>query len=223
VYKVRAPTLFPTALTYRPRLTRINERLERELSELRAVVVLSPASKVSPVSFIRSPPLPTVSPSGFSVRSSGERDMDISSTPLHLPSTLPDEEDQAHNHLSDFEFFLGHTQPPAPDNSSMNAEPSGNGPTHPDSEGGISRSTNRPSSAPPDIDDTRPSALLSPFQLAVSLPPRSRSVEPRPGSQERMVEIQRELDMVNEDLVTKDKNLNELRELVDRLKDQATS
>ena len=38
-----------------------------------------------------------------------------------------------------------------------------------------------------------------------------------------MVEIQRELDMVNEDLVTKDKNLNELRELVDRLKDQATS
>ena len=215
------------SLIYRSRLTRINERLERDLSELRAIVDASPASKISSISFIRSPALPspalpTVSPSGFSVRSSGERDMDISSTPLHLPSTLSDEEGQAHNHLSDFEFFLGPTQPPSPNNSSMNAEPSGNEPTHPDSqEGGISRSANRPSSAPPDIDDTHPSALLSPFQLSTSLPPRSRSVEPRSERQERILEIQRELDTVNDDLVTKNKDLNELRELVHRLKDQA--
>ena len=221
-----APSILCRSLIYRSRLTRINERLERELSELRAIVEASPASKISSISFIRSPALlspalPAISPSGFSFRSSGERDMDISSTPLHLPSTLPDEECQPHNHLSDFEFFLGHTQPPAPDNSSMNAEPSRDEPTHTNpQEGGISRSANRPSSAPP--DDTHPSVLLSPFQLSTSLPPRSRSVEPRSGRQERMLEIQRELDTVNDDLVAKNKDLDELRELVNRLKDQAT-
>ena len=221
-----APSILYCPLNYRSRLTRINERLERELSELRAIVDASPASKVSSISFIRSPALrspalPTVSPSGFSVRSSGERDMDISSTPLHLSSTLPDEEGHAHNHLSDFEFFLGQTQPPAPDNSSMNAEPSRNEPTHSNSqESGINRSANRPSSAPP--DDTHPPVLLSPFQLSTSLPPRSRSVEPPSRRQERMLEIQRELDTVNEDLVAKNKDLGELRELVNRLKDQTT-
>jgi len=215
------------SLIHHSRLTRINERLERELSELRAGVDVSPASNISSISFIRSPALrspalPTVSPSGFSVRSSGERDMDISSTPLHLFSTLPDEEGQAQNHLSDFEFFLGHAQPPAPDNSSMNAEPSRNETVHPDSqECGISRSANRPSSAPPNIDDTHPSVLLSPFQLSTSLPPRSRSVEPRLGRQERILEIQHELDVVNEDLVAKNRDFDELRELVNRLKDQA--
>ena len=37
-----------------------------------------------------------------------------------------------------------------------------------------------------------------------------------------MPEIQRELDIINEDLATKTKDFNELRELVDRLKDQVT-
>jgi hypothetical protein len=46
------------------------------------------------------------------------------------------------------------------------------------------------------------------------------SVEPRSGRQERMLEIRRELDIANEDLATKNKDLNELRELVDRLKDR---
>ena len=182
----------------------------------------SPSSNVSTISSIRSPALPTISPSGFSIRSSGERDMDISSTPLHFSSTLPDEEDRGHNRLSDFEFFLGHTQPPAPSNSSMDAEPSGNNPTHPSSRGGTGHPTNRPASAPPNIDDTHPPALLSPFQLSTSLPPRSESAEPRSRRQERMPEIQRELDIINEDLVTKNKDLNELRELVNRLKDQVT-
>ena len=146
--------------------------------------------------------------------------MEISSTPLHFSSALPDEGDNDHNNISDFEFFLGHTQGPAPNNSSMNAEPSGNDSTHPNSQaGGIGPSTNRPSSAPPDIDDTHPSALLSPFQLSTSLPPRSKSVEPRSGRQERILGIQRELDIANEDLASKNKDLNELRELADRLKD----
>ena len=123
--------------------------------------------------------------------------MDISSTPLHRLSRLPDE-DHDHNRLSDFEFFLGHTQPPAPENSSMNAEPSGNDPTHPNPQEGRNRySKNRPSSAPPDINDTHPSALLSPFELPASLPPRSNSAEPRPGGQG--LEIQRELDITNDD------------------------
>jgi len=148
--------------------------------------------------------------------------MEISSTPLHRSFTLPDE-DSNHNRLSDFELFLGHTQPPAPENSSMNAEPSGNDPTYPDSQdSGNGKSTNRPCSAPPDIDDTHPPALLSPFQLSASLPPRSRSVEPSPAGEERILEIQRELDVANEDLVTKNKDFDELRQLVDRLKDRAT-
>ena len=148
--------------------------------------------------------------------------MDISSTPLHRSFTLPDE-DHDPNRLSDFELFLGHTQPPAPENSSMNAEASGNDPTYPNSQdGGNGRSKNRPSSAPPDIDDTRPSGLLSPFQLSTSLPPRSKSVEPFSAGQGRVLEIQRELDVANEDLAAKKKDFNELRELVDRLKDQAT-
>lgn len=149
--------------------------------------------------------------------------MEISSTPLHFPSILPDEEDHDRNHLSDFEFFLGHTHPPAPDNSSMNAEPSGNDPAHSNNqESEVDRSMDRPSSAPPDLDDTYPSALLSPFRLASPPPPRSRSVEPRSGRRERMLEIQRELDIANEDLATKNKDLNSMRELVDRFKDQVT-
>jgi len=217
------PSVFCPALINCPRLTRINERLERELSELRAIA--SSVSGASPISFIRSPTpqspaLPTVSPGDFSVRSSGERDMDISSTPLHFPSALPHEH-QDHDRLSDFEFYLGHTQPPAPNNSSMNAEPSGNDPTHPNSEGaGISRSTDRPSSAPPDIDNTHLSILLSPCQPSGSLPPRSKSVEPRSGRQERIREIQQELDIANEDLATKNKNLDDLREQVNCLKDR---
>ena len=148
--------------------------------------------------------------------------MEISSTPLHHPSTLPDG-DHDHDRLSDFEFFLGNTQPPAPGNSSMNAEPSGNDQTLPNSQGrGNGHSINRPSSAPPDIDDTHASALLSPFQLSASHPPRSKSVEPRSRGQERMLEIQRELDIANEGLATKNEDFNELRELVDRLKDRVT-
>jgi len=199
----------------------MNERLERELSELRAIA--SPVSGASSISDIRSPAPqspapPAVSPSGFSVRSSGERDMDISPTPLHFPPTLPHEH-QDHDRLSDFEFYLGDNQPPTPKISSMNAEPSGNDPTHPSSqEAGISHPTDRPSSAPP--DDTHLSILLSPFQLSASLPPRSKSVEPRSRRQERILEIQRELDVANEDLTTKNKNLGELRELVSRLKDR---
>ena len=50
--------------------------------------------------------------------------MDISSTPLHRISMFPEEE-RDHNHLSDFELFLGHTQPFVPENSSTNAESSG--------------------------------------------------------------------------------------------------
>lgn len=148
--------------------------------------------------------------------------MDISSTPLHYTSTLPDE-DHDHNRLSDFGFFLGYTQPPAPESSSMNAEPSGNDPTHPDlREGEMSRSVDRPSSAPPEVNVTHPSTLLSPFQLSASLPSRSESVEPRSGRQERMLEIQRELGIANGDLATKTRDLNELQELVNRLKDQTT-
>lgn len=114
--------------------------------------------------------------------------MEISSTPLHHPFTLSDE-DRDHNQLSDLEFFPGHTQPPAPESSSMNAEPSGNDPTYPNSQDdGGGPSTNRPSSAPPDMDDTHPTALLSPFQLSVSPPRRSKSVEPRSDSQERIPE-----------------------------------
>ena len=219
------PYIFCRLLIHFARLTRVNERLERELSELRAAIGASPASKGSSISFIRSPALqpptlPLVSPSAFSVRSSGERDMDISSTPLHFPSTLPDEEDRDRNHLSDFEFFLGHAQPPAPNNSSMNVELSGNNTIHPNSQSGETKHPDRPSSAPPDTDDTHPSALLSPFQLSASLPSRSKSVEPPSGYQERVLEIQRELDIVNEDLATKNKDLNELRELANRLTDQ---
>ena len=148
--------------------------------------------------------------------------MDISPTPFHLSHTLPDE-DSGHNRLSDFELFLGHTQPPAPENSSMNAEPSGNDPTYPKSQDdGNGHSKIRSSSAPPDIDDTYPSALLSPFQLSAPLPPRSKSVEPSSAGQERILEIRRELNIANEDLTAKNKDFNELRELVDRLKDRAT-
>lgn len=148
--------------------------------------------------------------------------MDISSTPLHRTSTFP-EEDHDHNHLSDFELFLGHTQPPAPESSSMNAEPSGDDPTHLNSQGsGNGDSTIRPSSAPPDIDDTHRPALLSPFQLSASLPPRSKSIEPSSGGRERMQEVQRELEVANEDLANKNEDLSGLRELVDRLKDQVT-
>jgi hypothetical protein len=94
--------------------------------------------------------------------------MDIS-TPLRSSSSLPN------NHLSDFEFFLGRSPPPAPTNSSMNAEPPGDSAVNPGSqEAGNSYLRNRPSSAP----DTHPSILLSPFQLSTSLPPRSRSAEP---------------------------------------------
>jgi hypothetical protein len=46
------------------------------------------------------------------------------------------------------------------------------------------------------------------------------SVEPRSGCQERMLEIRREMCIADEDLATKNKDLDELRELVDRLKDQ---
>ena len=102
----------------------------------------------------------------------------------------------------------------------MNVELSGSNTTHPNSQGGGTNHPDRPSSAPPDIDDTHPSALLSPFQLSASLPSRSKSVEPRSGHQERMLEIQRELDIVNENLATKNKDLNELRELANRLTDQ---
>lgn len=148
--------------------------------------------------------------------------MDISSTPLHRTSTFP-EEDRDHNHLSDIDLFLGHTHPPAPENSSMNAEPSGGNQTHFSSQGsGNGDSTNRPSSAPPNIDDTHRPALLSPFQLSASLPPRSKSIEPSTGGEERIREVQRELEVASEDLANKSENLNELRELVDRLKDQVT-
>lgn len=163
-----------------PRLIHINERLEREIAELRAAA--SPASRRSSITFarspaLRSPALPTVSPGGFSVRSSGERDMDIS-TPFRSSTSLPD------NRLSDFDFFLGHTQPPAPNNSSMDVEPPGDDTANPGSQGArISYSRNRPSSAP-NIDDTYPPTLSSPFQLAASLPPRSKSAEPPSGPQE---------------------------------------
>jgi len=171
---------------------RVNERLERELSELRAITspVSRTASSASPSRSParRSPVLPTVSPNAFSARSSGERDMEISSTPLHHPFTFPDE-DHDRNRLSDLELFLGHTQSPAPEHSSMNPEPSGNDPTYSNSQdGGGDRSTNRPSSAPPDMDDTHPAALLSPFQLSAPLPRRSKSVEPRSASQDRIPE-----------------------------------
>ena len=79
-------------------------------------------------------------------------------------------------------------------------------------------SINRPSPAPPDIDDTHRPAPLSPFQLSVSLPPRHKSIEPRSGGQEPMQEMQRELDVVNEDLADECEGLDELRELVGRLK-----
>ena len=159
-----------------PRLTRINECLDRELSELRAVI--SPVSRASSISFFRSPAprtpaLPTVSPSGFSVRSSGERDMDISFTPLHFPSTLPDE-DRDHNRLPD------------PNNTSMNPEPPGDNTMNPSSPEVDSK--DRPSSAPPDIDDNHLSVLLSPFQLSASLPPRSKSTEPPSRSREQRPE-----------------------------------
>ncbi|KAF9646528.1 hypothetical protein BDM02DRAFT_3188740 [Thelephora ganbajun] len=179
------------------RLTRINERLERELSELRAFA--SPVSRTGSISFIRSPAhrspaLPVVSPSSFSVRSSGERDMDISSTPLYFSSTLPDE-DRDHNR-PDFEFPLGNTQPPAPSNSSMNVEPSGNDSMHSNSqEAGTSHIKDRPSSVPPEIDDTRPS--------------------------ERILEFQREPDIASEGPATKNEDLTALWELVGRLKERA--
>lgn len=166
------------------RLTHTNERLERELAEVRATI--SPKSRGSSISFIRSPvlrspPLPTVSPSGFSVRSSGEKDMDIS-TPLRSSSSLPN------NRLSDFDFFLGRAQPPGPDNASMDAEPPGEDTINRDSqEAGINHSGTRPSSAL-EIDNTHPSRLLSPFQLSVTLPPRSKSAEPPSGLQERISE-----------------------------------
>ena len=44
----------------------------------------------------------------FGVRSSGERNVGISSTLLHRTSAFPGE-DRDHNCLSDFELFLGHT------------------------------------------------------------------------------------------------------------------
>ena len=220
------PSLLLPCSHLSPRLMRANERLERELSELRRTVT-SPVSRASSISFIRSPAsrspaLPTVSPSAFSVRSSGERDMDISSTPLHRTSAFPDE-GHNHNHLSDFELFLGQTGPPAPESSSMNAESSGSDPAHHNSQDGGNRdSTNRPSSAPPDIDDAHRPALLSPFRLSTSLPPRSKSIEPRSGGQERIREIQRELDVANEDLASKNEDLNELRGVVGHIGDQVT-
>jgi hypothetical protein len=83
-------------------------------------------------------------------------------------------------------------------------------------------STNRPSSAPPDINDTHRPALLSPFQPSASLPRHNRSIEPRSGGQEPMQWIQREPDITNEDLANKNEGLNELWELVDPLKGQVT-
>ena len=192
MYQVRKSLYFPPSSHLSSRLTRVNERLERELSELRAIT--SPVSRTaSSASPTRSPAhrslaLPTVSPSVFSIRSSGERDMEISSTPIHHPFTLSDE-DRDHNQLSDLELFPGHTQLPASESSPMSAEPSGNDPTYPNSQDdGGGPSTNRPSSAPPDMDDTHPATLLSPFQLSAPLPRRSKSVEPRSTSQERIPE-----------------------------------
>ena len=117
--------------------------------------------------------------------------------------------------------FLGHSQPPAPENSSTNTEPSGNGPDHANSQGGGNGDpANRPSSAPLDINSTHRRTLMSLFRLSPSLPPRSESTEPNLGGQERMQEIQRKLDIVNEDLANRNKDLDELREVVDLLKDQ---
>jgi len=135
---------------------------------------------------------------------------------------LPDGDRDDHNPLSGFEFPVGHTQPPAPENSSMNAEPSRNDPTHPNPQDhGNDHSRDHPSYAPPDLDG-HPSTLLSPFRLSTSLRPRSNSIEPSLGGQERMLEIQHELNIANEGLATKAEDLNELRELVDRLKDRVT-
>lgn len=75
--------------------------------------------------FVLLPALPVVSPSVFGVGGSGERDTDISSKPPCRTSTS-----LKIVHLSDFEQFLGHTRPPVPESSSMNAESSGNDPTH---------------------------------------------------------------------------------------------
>ena len=117
--------------------------------------------------------------------------------------------------------FLGHTQPPAAENSSTNSEPSGDGPDHLNSQGGRNGDpVNRPSSAPLDINSTHRRTLMSNFRLSPSLPPRSESTEPNSGGQELMQEIQRKLDIVNEDLANKNKDPDESREVVDLLKDQ---
>ena len=89
-------------------------------------------------------------------------------------------------------------------------------------QGTTRNSTNRPSSSPPDINDTHRPILLNLFQLSASLPPRSKSIDPRSGGQERMQEVQCELDVANEDLAGKNEGHNELWELVDCLGGQAT-
>ena len=63
-------------------------------------------------------------------------------------------------------------------------------------------------------------APLGPFQLSASLPPRSSPIEPYSRDQERIQEIQREPDVANEDLTNKGMDFNELRELIDGLRDQ---
>ena len=92
----------------------------------------------------------------------------------------------------------------------------------PSHQGTTGNSTNHPSSSLPDINDAHRPTLLGLFQLPAPLPPRSKLIEPRLGGQERMQEIQCELDVANEDLADKNEGQNELWELVDRLGGQAT-
>ena len=156
-----------------PRLTRVNESLEQELAELRAAA--SPVSAAS-VSFFRSPAvgpsvLPTASPSSISIRTSGERDMDISLTPLHSSIPLPG------NHPNP-EFPPSHPDTPVPNDSLMTSRHLRHNVANYIPQGAWgSNLDDRPSSAPPDVNNTHPPALLSPFQLSASLPPRSKSVE----------------------------------------------
>ena len=158
------------------RLAHINTRLEHELTEPH--IVASPVSRASSILPPRSPAvqssaLPTTSPSGFSVRNSGERDMDISSTPLHPSVPLPDV------HLPDFGFFFVPTHPPTVNDPSANLGPPRHSVMNSIPPGAwTSDSTDRPSSAPPNINNFHLPVVLSPFQLSLLLPPRSKSAEP---------------------------------------------
>lgn len=150
---MRNPLHFWSCSHQLSRLKNDNKRLECELAELRAITSPTTFTRSPP---LRSPPLPTVSPSSFSARSTGEREMDISSTPLRPLPLLPE------------------TGPPFPNDSSISAEPPEDGAVLSNSQ--EDRMTDRPSSAPPNIqDDAHRSVLLSPFQLSASLHPRSKS------------------------------------------------